>query len=164
MAGAEALLTIAEMAIGLAGFSAVVAAFTIHGELTPTDRSRFLWLFTTAFVAALLAFVPTILSEAGLADATLWRASSGTMIVMWLISTGIFVVPLVRRDPSKEAWRPNWAPVVMVPSVLNLALQLMNLWGGVWEPSSAIYIIGTLGWLSVAAIVFMSIVLELPAA
>ena len=55
MEGVDALPTIAEMAIGLAGFSAVVAAFTIRGELSQTDRSRFLLLFTTAFVAALLA-------------------------------------------------------------------------------------------------------------
>jgi hypothetical protein len=162
MGGTETLLTIAELAIGLAGFSAVVAAFTIRGELSPTDRSRFIWLFTTAFVAALLAFVPSMLSEAGLADATLWRASSGIWIVAWLISTGIFAIGLLRRDPSK--WRPRWSALTLVPSVLNLALVVMNVWGVAWEPSGAVYIFSTLLWLCAAALVFMSIVLERPAA
>ncbi len=166
MAGADALFTIAEMAIGLAGFSAVVAAFTTHGELTSTDRSRFVLLFTTAFVAALLAFVPTILNETGLADATLWRTSSGIMILVWLISTVPFAVGLLRdrRDPSFVPRVFSQRPHILVPSVLNLALQLMNLWGGAWEPSAAIYIVGNLAWLAAAAIVFVSIVLERPAA
>ena len=166
MASADALLTIAEMAIALAGFSAVVAAFTIHGELTPIDRSRFVWLFATAFVTGLLAFVPTILSETGLADVALWRASSGIMVFLWLIFTVPFAVGLLRdrRDPAFVPQVFSQRPYILVPSVLNLALQLINLWGSVWEPSAAIYLIGTLAWLSAAAIAFMSIVLERPAA
>jgi hypothetical protein len=166
MADAEALFTIAEMAIALAGFSAVVAAFTIHGKLTETDRSRFVWLFVTAFTAALLAFVPTILTGTGLTDAALWRASSGIMIVLWLILTVPFAVGLLRdrRDSSFVPQVFSQRPLILVPSVLNLALQLLNVWGAVWEPSAAIYIVGTLAWLSASAIVFMSIVLERPAA
>ena len=166
MEGVDALLTIAEMAIGLAGFSAVVAAFTIRGELTQTDRSRFLLLFTTAFVAALLAFVPVVLKEAGLAGAALWRTSSGTMVVVWLGFTVPFIVGLLRdrRDPSHRPLVFSQKPHVLWPSFLNLMLQVMNLWGGIWEPSAAIYIVGTLMWLSAAALVFVSVVLERPAA
>ena len=49
MGAEDALFTIAEMAIGVAGFSAIVAAFTGHGPLTLTDRRRFVWLFTCSF-------------------------------------------------------------------------------------------------------------------
>jgi hypothetical protein len=54
----DALFTIAEMAIGVAGFSAIVAAFTGQGPLTATDRRRFVWLY-----AAALPFVSIVLER-----------------------------------------------------------------------------------------------------
>ena len=71
MAVEDALFTIAEMAIGVAGFSAIVGAFTGSQALTVSDRRRFVWLFTNAFVAALLAFVPVLLADAFHSDSEL---------------------------------------------------------------------------------------------
>ena len=166
MAGADALLTVAEMAIGLAGFSAVVAAFTTRGQLTPQDRSRFLWLFTTAFAAALLAFVPIVLSEASLEGAHLWRASSSIMVVIWVLTMGSWGVTELRerRDPSIALNSFAKGPLLVVPSIANVTLQAINVWGGAWEASAAIYILGTLCWLYAAALVFMSMVIERSAA
>jgi hypothetical protein len=162
MFNADALLTIAEMAIGLAGFSAVVAAFARSGELSPTDRTRFVWLFSTAFVAALLAFVPILLSEAALSGPTLWRWSSGVMIATWLVSIGLVAYSDFRdsHDPSVPPPDFSRGVFLFVPSVVNLVLQIMNFWGEAWEPSSAVYIFGTLVWLYAASLVFMAIVLE----
>ena len=91
MTGIDALLTIAEMAIALAGFSAVVAAFARQGALSPEDRSRFVWLFSTAFVAALLAFVPVLLIEANFEPPELWRCASGVMLLAWFASIGLLL-------------------------------------------------------------------------
>ncbi len=44
MEASDELLTIAELAVGLAGFSGVVVAFTRQGELSLTDRYRFIGL------------------------------------------------------------------------------------------------------------------------
>ncbi len=41
MEGSDELLTIAELAVGLAGIAGLVVAFTRHGRLLPTDRFRF---------------------------------------------------------------------------------------------------------------------------
>ena len=54
----EALLTVAELAIAVAGFSVVISVFIARGQLTQIDRSRFIWLFTTAFVTALPRLPP----------------------------------------------------------------------------------------------------------
>lgn len=150
------------LAIGIAGFSAVVAAFTIRGELDPQDRARFVWLFSTAFAAALLCFVPVVLAEVGLAGASLWRASSGIMIAVWLLTMGIFASNRARerRDSPAAARYFGQGPFLLVPSILNLGLQIANVSGVVWEPSAAAYIIGALVWLYAAALVFISIVIE----
>jgi len=161
----DALLTIAEIAITLAGFSAVVSAFTVDGALTRSDRGGFLWLFATAFVAALLAFVPIVLSQMGLANHVLWRASSGIMVLAWLLSMGLWFLGRLRdrRDPTAPSSFAD-GPLLVVPAVLNLILQMVNIWGGAWQPSPAVYTIGTLVWLYAASLVFMSIVLDRPAA
>ncbi len=162
MPGADALLAIAEMAIGLAGFSAVVGAFTRHGELSRPDRYRFFWLFATAFVAALLAFVPVVIMEAGYSGPWVWRTASAIMVGIWLIQIGawLVVLPRTRRDPEMGPPGFSQGPLLVVPSVINLALQLANASGIAWEPSAAPYILGTLVWLYAAALVFMAIVLE----
>lgn len=64
MEGADELLTIAELSIGIAGFSGVVAAFLQNGGLHPFDRSRFINLFSLSFSTLIPAFVPLLLENA----------------------------------------------------------------------------------------------------
>ncbi len=162
----DALLTIAEMAIGVAGFSAVVAAFSGPRSLTVNDRRRFVWLFANAFVAALLAFVPVLLHEGGLSGAALWRGASACMVAVWVVAAAGWVVGEVRQEKAgAEDGKGFWqGPFALVPSFLNFLLQLANAVGLFWEPSAAAYLGGTLVWLYAAALPFMSIVLERPSA
>ena len=160
----DALLTIAEMAIGVAGFSAIVGAFTGSKALTVTDRRRFVWLFTNAFVAALLAFVPVILREAFSSGPELWRYSSLSMAVVWVLAACGWVVGEVRQNRSDSSGEKGFwqGPAALVPSFLNFVLQLANAFGVFAEPSASFYIIGALVWLYSAALPFVSIVLERP--
>lgn len=163
MAGGDALLTIAEIAISLAGFSAVVSAFTVHGTLAESDRGKFLWLVATAFVAALLAFVPFIVDEMGIVGPPLWRISSLVMVLVWLVSMGIWFAGL--RRGRRTGRPPSLAdgPLLVVPAACNLILQVCNALGLAWTPTPAAYTIGTLVWLYAASLAFLSIVLERPA-
>lgn len=162
MSTSDALLTVAEIAIALAGFSAVVAAFVREGELSRDDRVSFAWLFTTAFVAALLAFVPTLLAEASVEE--IWRSSSRVMVLAWLASMGLWVyLRFVEwRSADASPLRFSEGPLMVVPALCNLALQCANGWGDWWAPNGAVYLLGTLVWLYTAALMFMSIVLERP--
>lgn len=75
MDGQNELLTIAEIAIGIAGFTGVIAVFAERGRLSPADRLRFLGVFVTAFSALVLAFIPLALAHSGLRDQQLWQTS-----------------------------------------------------------------------------------------
>ena len=164
MGAEDALFTIAEMAVGVAGFSAIVAAFTGQGPLTVTDRRRVVWLFTCSFAAALLAFVPVLLREASLSGPDLWRYSSASMSLVWVVAAAAWVFGEVRQNRSGSAEATGFwqGPAALVPSFLNFLLQLSNTFGLFWEPSAAAYVGGTLVWLYAAVLPFMSIVLERP--
>ena len=95
MEASEVLLTIAEMAIGLAGFSGVVLAFTYQGRLRPSDRYRFIGLFTQALTVALLCFVPFGFHYASLVGVSIWRGSSSVMVLLTLISAWLTAVRLL---------------------------------------------------------------------
>jgi len=160
----DALLTIAELAIAVAGFSVVISVFIARGHLTQDDRSRFTWLFTTAFVTALLAYVPIILNQAGLSGPILWRTASSVMIVVWFASMIPWLVLMrrKRRDLSKSPLGVGEPYALLIPALFNLGIQVANTWGRFWVPSSAYYLVGTLVWLYAAALVFVAIFLHRP--
>jgi hypothetical protein len=58
MEASNELLVVAELAIGLAGFSGVVVAFRRNGGLRAPERFLFIALFTSSLSAGFLAFVP----------------------------------------------------------------------------------------------------------
>ncbi len=66
MQASDELLTIAELAIALAGFSGVVVAFAHQGKLTAIDRTRFTLLLSLAMGAAVVSFAPSLLHLLGL--------------------------------------------------------------------------------------------------
>jgi hypothetical protein len=79
----DELLTVAELAVGIAGFSAIVAAFSRQGEYHEADVARFRLLFTAAAAAVGLAFVPGLLSDSDFSGQSLWRIASAIMIAVW---------------------------------------------------------------------------------
>ena len=78
MEASEELLTIAELAIGLAGFSGVVVAFNRGGGLRPTDSFRFIALFCSALSVLVVAFVPFGFHYAGQAGPALVLGNGST--------------------------------------------------------------------------------------
>ena len=160
----NALLTVAELAVAVAGFSVVISVFITRGRLTQIDRSRFIWLFTTALITALLAFLPIILNQAGLSGEILWQSASSIMIAVWFMS----FIPWVVLTLRKRRARLN-APIgygepfsLVIPASFNLGIQIANTGGWFWAPSSAYYLFGTLVWLYAAALVFVAIFLHRP--
>ena len=75
MRNTEILLTIAEIAIALAGFSGVVAFLgnRAQGEWRSADLIRFKNLLNYSIAALLFSFFPIIFFELGVSEPTAWR-------------------------------------------------------------------------------------------
>ncbi len=86
MSEAEPLLTLAEIAVTLAGFSGLVAAFRSRSldEWHPRDL-LILWLILgLGGLAMLFALLPLPLFQAGLSASAVWRAVSLVFLVFLL--------------------------------------------------------------------------------
>jgi hypothetical protein len=155
----DVLLTIAEMAIGLAGFSGVILAFTYHGRLSPTDRYRFIGLFTQALTVALLCLVPFGFHYADQVGAAIWRGSSAVAVVFWLFSAWLTRVRLFPEFSPEEQLPKYGEGTIWTLGIINLLLQLANLIGWPIAPGPLFYLAGLVLWFAVAAFFFATLVL-----
>ena len=159
MEASDVLLTIAEMAIGLAGFSGVVLAFTYQGRLRPTDRYRFIGLFTQALTVALLCLVPFGFHHAGQVGTAIWRGSSAVAVLFWLFSAWLTAVRLF-PEFSPEEELPKYAlGSIWTLGIINLLLQVANVIGWPIEPGPLFYLAGIVLWFAVAAFFFATLIL-----
>jgi hypothetical protein len=158
----DSLLTIAEMALGLAGFTAVVAAFTRPEGLAPADRWRFVVLFGIAIQVLLLSFVPIALASAGLSDLATWRTSSLVFAGVWT-ATGLLILRTLRgrRRMDPEPTLVGSLPV-FIPAGFNFLLQTCNAVGWPTPPSFVSYLLGLLILLYIGAVFFAYLVLYRP--
>lgn len=163
MDAVDELLTLAELAIGLAGFSGVVVAFAHQGELTPLDRWRFAGLLSLSMGAAVAAFVPSIFHHLGFTGPSLWRASSAVFLVFALPYVATFPPRLLRMSREIDAVPPaSFLAATFVLSTLNLGLQVLNIVGWPHAPGAALFVIGLLAWLVIASLFFGLLVLSRP--
>ncbi|MGH0029387.1 MAG: hypothetical protein ACQGVC_06330 [Myxococcota bacterium] len=163
MEGRDELLTIGEIAVGIAGFSGVIAAFLQRGGLDRIDALRFINLFATAFAALLLAFAPIAVALLGYEGAALWSRASGVMLFAWMLNSALanYVFRDLRSALGVESLWP--AVLVTLPSFANLAAQLLNAGGWLWTPGFLAYLFGLLVYLYAAGLMFVYIVLFRPA-
>jgi hypothetical protein len=160
MQASEELLTIAELAIAIAGFSGVVVAFGHRGELTPVDRWRFASLLAISMGAAVLAFLPSVLHLLGISGSFLWRVSSAMYLGISVAHLIIFVPRLLRTGREFDVTPPRaFLLVSFLLVALNLSLQLLNVVGWPYPPNAAFLTSGLIIWLVLAALNFGSLVI-----
>ena len=156
----DELLNIAEISIGIAGFSGLMAAFLQRGGLANLDRVRFVNLFVTAFSTLVLAYVPIVVSE--LTD-SLWFYSSLVMIGVWFFSVGVgvfYVVPAVHAHEQAAGTVPGM--LIWIPSLANFFVQLLNVTGWLWETGFLAYLFGLFVYLYAACVMFVFVVIYRP--
>ena len=158
MQASDELLTIAELAIALAGFSGVVVAFAHQGKLTAIDRSRFAGLLSLSMGAAVVAFVPSLLHFLGLAGPALWRGSSVAFIVIAVLF--LTLVAVGRSSQPIDTDTPRILLVVNIGiTILTYVSQLSNALGWPLSPGPALLVFGLLMWLVSASMLFGLLVL-----
>jgi membrane-bound metal-dependent hydrolase YbcI (DUF457 family) len=121
----QVLFSLAELAIGLAGFSAIVVLFKRRdsGKWLGADADRFNGMVAHSMVGAFFCFLPTILRLFSSEEESVWMVGSTILGVQIFIHAGIILsVPSTRRMSG--------VPVVAGAGAV-IALQIANAaqWG-----------------------------------
>jgi hypothetical protein len=161
----DSLSTIAELGIGLAGFSSIVVALGYRSRrLRPLDRMRVIGLLLGSLGAALLAVLPLILADSGNTPVVVWRASSA----VFAVGLGSFLVyALSYRRTLSEAERAALHPGMWILTIGGiLAFLPLLIWNSAalnGEPSSGPYLSGLYFLLVYSSAQFFRVLLVRPA-
>ena len=114
MENAGILQLVAELALGVLGFSGVVAVLGRRsvGEWAPVDRFRFFGMVQITVVVLILAVLPFPFYSAGFASQAIWGSCSGVAVVLIVSgSVGMRVRRIapkgVLTDPGTMMGVPN---------------------------------------------------------
>ena len=145
MTGSDVLLTLAQLSLGLAGFTGVVLAFRQHGvEAWPEqERVRFSYMLELAAYSILFELLPFLLHHLGLAEPTVWRVCSG-LLALWFVSRIVLTqrISLSVRSRLNRAWflTYQWGSATFALLAAGNALALAG------PPGFGLYLAG-LGWM-----------------
>ncbi len=144
----ELLVAVAQLALGVAGFSGIAMYFKRKpGPLTQIEVYRIAILFFNSFAAMFLSLVPFPLQAFGLSGPTVWRLGSGLMAVFELMFL-YYYLPRSQRYLRQVPELFNRYSLVLTYTggIGNLALQSANALGVTGPRPAAIFMLGTL-WL-----------------
>ncbi len=126
----DALTTVAEIAIAIAGFSGIAAVLgrRSDGEWAPTDVLRLRLLLRASFAIVILCFLPIVLSSASVAPKMTWALSSGASLV-WFCASGVFVIREARRITrfAGESIERRYAALILSLGVGASTLHALNV-------------------------------------
>ena len=151
--------TVAEIALGLAGFTGVLVVLGRKpGRFSPSEAFRLIVLLVGSLSALFLALIPLALHDSGLSGLALWRASSLIMAGSILVSAGFLVRPVrTFQHGESEAYSPIILVLISSGAVLVFVAQLLNASGVLGSPSPGAYSFGLLFFLAAGAVQFVRI-------
>ncbi len=164
----DSLSVIAEISLGLVGFTAVVAVLRRpDGGIGPTDLFRSLHLLAYASVTLLLALFPYLLTAMGCEAEATWRISSSIMFLTGVV--GLIPSPRHRQlislgqsiSPESMAMKSRFFALVGL-AALNLVLQLANAVGLFGLPQFWPFLLGLLWFLTYCLAQFASLLFMRP--
>jgi len=140
----DTLLTIAEIAVALAGFASIVSVIA--------RRARLRMMLEVALRNAGFAVLPLPFLQLAPSDPTVWRISSGVYVVVALIYGAI-------RLRAQRGLNPRWF-TISVQSLLAMTTiaSLANVLGLGGANAFSLYLASLLFGLSVAGLAFLSVV------
>ena len=155
MIAEDFLVTTAEVAIGLAGFSGIVAAVIgsrASVRWSPIQKLRLTELLRTSFGAVVFSLFPLILLSAGVSNSTSWLVASLT----WLGYIGVAIAlqaPRARAIWSEaHAESPRTVYALLTILFATVSLQLFNV---VFFRVAWPYLVAMLGSLIVGFVMFV---------
>lgn len=145
----DRLTVLAEVAVGLAGFSSVVIAFrrrASDGAWRPEDAFRFRLMLEAGLFAGFFALLPNAIAGLGVSEATLWPNLSAALLAYFVIDT-IHSFLRSRRMPAGSLHR-GFASITILFNCVSAGIQLLNVVDWLVPRGPGPYVFGVT-WLTV---------------
>lgn len=161
---ANALLTLAQVAIGLAGFSAILVALSGKPhQWTAVDAFRIRNILALSFQTVFLSLVPFVLAFFSFPEATVWKVS---LLIIALATFGgvLLVLSGVYRLSRPERAVLNAVVVSMVTATLFAMAMVELLAGfGVVRPAPGVFFLGLVVLLGISTVLVARFLFARPA-
>jgi hypothetical protein len=148
---ANTLLTFAQVAIGLAGFSAILVALSGKPhQWTPVDRFRIRNILAFSFQSVFLSLTPFVLAFFSLPEPTVWQVSLLILAMATLGSVLLVLTGVYRLSPAERAV----LKAVVVSTVITIlccmaAVELLAAFRIV-RPASGVFFLGLVVLLGIS--------------
>lgn len=161
---ANALLTFAQVAIGLAGFSAILVALSGKpDQWTPVDAFRIRNILAFTFQSVFLSLIPFVLTFFSVSESTVWHVS---LLILALATLGsvLLVLSGVYRLSRAERAVLNAKVVSAVVVVLSImaAVELLAALG-ILRAASGVFFLGLVVLLGVSTVLVARFLFARPA-
>jgi len=148
---ANAQLTFAQLAIGLAGFSAILVALSGKPhQWTPVDAFRIRNILAFTFQSVFLSLVPFVLAFFSLPASTVWRLSllilaAATLGGVLLVLSGVYRLSRSQRAVLKALVVSTVVAVLCIMAAVELLAAF-----GILRPASGVFFLGLVVLLGVS--------------
>jgi hypothetical protein len=155
--GSDVLLTTAELALALAGFGSVVAAFVGNKrKWEPMEVVRLRALIMLSLTSALIALIPFPLAYGGFEAPALWVLSSALAALLGVaVLAGMLVFA---RHPMTQQGSLPWSTLSISLAVMSVVINILNALGMGFQKSFAGYFTGLLILLILAGLYFSRLI------
>ena len=161
---ASALLTFAQVAIGLAGFSAILVALSGKPhQWTPVDAFRIRNILAFTFQSVFLSLIPFVLAFFSLPESTVWQVSLlilaiATLGGALLVLSGVYRLSRAERAVLK-------AVVVSTVTALLCSMAAVELLAafGIVRPASGVFFLGLVVLLGISTVLVARFLFARPA-
>ena len=149
----DTLLTVAEIAVALAGFASLVSVIGRRRDDTSraTDSIRLQMMLEVAFRNAAFALLPLPFLQLAPSDPIVWRISSGLYIV---VIVAHFFLRMRPNDRPRERWL-NVSSLILVS--ITVVAGLANVLGLGGSNAFSLYLANLLLGLAAAGLFFFSV-------
>jgi hypothetical protein len=155
MIAEDVLVTTAEVAIGLAGFSGIVAAVIgsrASVRWSPIQKFRLIELLRTSFGGVVFSLFPLILLSAGVSNSTSWLVTSLTWLGYIGVATALQFTRVRALWPEAHAETPRTVYALHTIWIATVCVQLFN---AVFLRVAWPHLVAILGGLIVSFLMFI---------
>jgi len=160
----NALTPLAELFIGIAGFSGIIVALSGASIASdPLDRFRVVALLFVALGGAFFAVVPLVLNDTGVPLKRTWVLASGT----YAVYLGFYATWLIRQrytlpTAALDSLHPIMWILALGGNAIAASLLFANAIGWPFETSAAFYLYSLLYGLLFSCLQFVRLLIVRP--